>query len=134
MAKRTSAQAAVVIRGDQIDDNSEDPVYGESLAKTWKWLKSKGTDDVFDFGVSAVRTAIAAESDQVLSSLNAPTADAPVLFPAHLDCWIQTNPVPTPDPDAALFLHGGLELLCGEIGVLQRERRIGGETIWMRRA
>jgi hypothetical protein len=29
-----------------------------------------------------------------------------VLFPAHLDCWVQTHPVPTPDPDPALFLHG----------------------------
>jgi len=25
---------------------------------------------------------------------------------AHLDAWVQTNPVPVPDPDVAPFLHG----------------------------
>jgi len=106
VAKRPSAKAVIVIRGDQTEDTSDDPVYGESLANTWKWLKSNARDDVFDFGVAAVRAAIAAESDQVISSLNAPADDAPVLFPAHLDCWVQTHPIPQPDPDPALFLHG----------------------------
>src|SRR5581483_7200781 len=96
VANRPSAKAVVVIRGDQIEDTAEDPVYGGSLANTWKWLKAKAANDVFDFGVSAVRTTI---GDEDISSLNAPTADAPVLFPAHLDCWIQTHPIPQPDPE-----------------------------------
>lgn len=103
VARRELARAVVVIRGDQTDDTSEDPIYGESLANTWKWLKSKAVDDVFDFGIAAVREA---SKDADLASLNAPTAIAPVLFPAHLDCWVQTNPIPAPDPDPALFLHG----------------------------
>ncbi|MHB1424685.1 MAG: type I-G CRISPR-associated helicase/endonuclease Cas3g [Gemmataceae bacterium] len=103
VANRTSAKAVIVIRGDQIEDTSDDPVYGASLANTWKWLQSRAKDNVFDFGVSAVRAAI----DGVdLEPLNAPTENAPVLFPAHLDCWVQTNPIPAPDPDPALFLHG----------------------------
>jgi CRISPR-associated endonuclease/helicase Cas3 len=103
VAKRPTAKAVIIIRGDQIEDTSEDPVYGISLANTWKWLKSKANDDVVDFGVSAVR---AATEGVDLAPLNAPSVDAPVLFPAHLDCWVQTNPVPTPDPQPALFLHG----------------------------
>jgi CRISPR-associated endonuclease/helicase Cas3 len=103
VAKRDLAKAVVVIRVDQTEDTSDDPVYGDSLARTWKWLKAKASDDVFDFGVSAVRTAI---GDEDISALNAPADDAPVLFPAHIDCWVQTHPIPQPDPDPALFLHG----------------------------
>lgn len=103
VARRPSAKAVVVVRGDEQEDTTEDPVYGESLANTWKWLLSKATDGVFDFGVAAVREATAGVD---LAPLNAPSLDAPVLFPAHLDCWVQTHPRPTPDPDPALFLHG----------------------------
>jgi CRISPR-associated endonuclease/helicase Cas3 len=103
VANRPTAKAVIVIRGDEIEDTSDDLVYGASLANTWKWLKSKASDDVFDFGVLAVRKAT--ESID-LTPLNALTEDAPVLYPAHLDSWVQTNPRPVPDPDPALFLHG----------------------------
>lgn len=103
VAKRPTAKAVIVVRADQCDDSSTDPVYGSSLASTWKWLKGKATGDVFDFGVSAVGAAIRNED---LAPLNAPAVDAPTLFPVHLDCWVQTNPIPTPDPDPALYLHG----------------------------
>jgi CRISPR-associated endonuclease/helicase Cas3 len=106
VAKRPTAKAVIVIRGDQIEDTTEDPVYGASLGNTWKWLKSKATDDTFDFGVSAVQAATEGADPACLVSLNAPTEDAPILFPAHLDSWVQTNPIPTADPDPALFLHG----------------------------
>ncbi|VTS06208.1 type I-G CRISPR-associated helicase/endonuclease Cas3g [Tuwongella immobilis] len=102
-ANRPEAKAAIVIRGDQTDDTSDDPIYGESLANTWKWLKSKSENDVFDFGIAAVRSALEGVD---VTSLNAPSVNAPVLFPAHLDCWVQTHPIPAPDPDPALFLHG----------------------------
>ena len=103
VARRSEAPAVVVVRGDETDDTTEDPVYGASLANTWKWLKENAKDDAFDFGVSAVR--ISTEGVD-LAPLNAPSPDAPVLFPAHLDCWVQTHPIPSPDPDPALFLHG----------------------------
>jgi CRISPR-associated endonuclease/helicase Cas3 len=107
VAARPSASAVVVIRGDQTEpkekEDERDPVYGNALANTWKWLKSKAEDDVFDFGVSAVRTAI---GDEDITELNAPSPKAPVLFPSHLDCWVQTNPKPDLDPALALFLHG----------------------------
>lgn len=107
VANRPNAPAVVVVRGDQTEpkekENERDPVYGNSLANTWKWLNENATDGVFDFGVAAVKiTTVGVD----LEPLNAPTSSAPVLFPAHLDCWVQTNPIPTPDPDPALFLHG----------------------------
>ena len=105
VANRDRAPAVVVVRADQAERSEKfpDPVYGDSLPDTWQWLKGKATDDVFDFGVAAVREAIKGED---LIPLNAPSSDAPVLFPVHLDCWVQTSPRPEPDPDPAPFLHG----------------------------
>jgi CRISPR-associated endonuclease/helicase Cas3 len=103
VAARPAAQGVVVIRGDQIEDTADDPVYGASLANTWKWLTEKAAGGVFDFGVAAVRSATEGVD---LGPLNAPSLNAPVLFPAHLDCWVQTSPMPAPDPDPAVFLHG----------------------------
>ncbi|MFO0936994.1 MAG: type I-U CRISPR-associated helicase/endonuclease Cas3 [Gemmataceae bacterium] len=103
-ANRKMAEAVIVIRGDETEDTSKDPIYGSSLANTWKWLVQKG--ETIDFGINAMRKQLAGLSEEELSAMNAPTVDAPVLFPAHLDCWIQTNPIPFPDPDPAHFLHG----------------------------
>ncbi len=106
VARLDSAPAVVVVRGDEAEDTSGDPVYGASLAATWRWLSAKASGGAFDFGVAAVRAALDGVTPDELAALNAPAADAPVLFPAHLDCWVQTNPVPTPDPEVAPFLHG----------------------------
>jgi CRISPR-associated endonuclease/helicase Cas3 len=107
VANRPTAKAVIVIRGDQYEDSAKDPVYGTSLSNTWKWLnENKNKKKLFDFGVAAVRKAVEDVDADLLTTFNAPSLDAPVLFPAHLDCWVQTNPIPTPDPDPALFLHG----------------------------
>jgi CRISPR-associated endonuclease/helicase Cas3 len=128
VAKRaTAAKAVVVIRGDQVEDTSEDPVYGVSLANTWKWLQSKAIDGVFDFGVSAVRSAIEGAD---LASLNVQAEDAPALFPAHLDSWVQTNPIPTADPDPALFLHGQKEPREPDVRVVFRDDLGTDEQLW----
>jgi hypothetical protein len=61
VAARDSAKAVIVVRADQTEpagkESDRDPVYDNALANTWQWLKSTATNDVFDFGVSAVRTA-----------------------------------------------------------------------------
>ena len=46
-----------MVRADQIEDTTDDPVYGASLANTWKWLRgdTEPPRTEFDFGVSAVR-------------------------------------------------------------------------------
>lgn len=118
VAKRETAEAVVIVRGDQTDDTSDDPIYGASLGETWKWLKSKAADDVFDFGVAQVRVATEGVD---LTPLNAPAPDAPVLFPTHLDCWVQTHPVPYPDPDVAVFLHGPQQTGQPDVQVVLRD-------------
>lgn len=64
------------------------------------------SDKILDFGVAALEKLIEGVSRDDLAKLNAPTMDAAVLLPAHLDAWCQTSPRPTPDPDPSYFLHG----------------------------
>ena len=102
MGRNIDARAAILIRGDQTGDKEDDPVYGEALTKTWHWLNEHKDDNgEVDFGI-----AYLPDGD---SSLNAPSVDAPVMLPAHVDCWAQTAPEPQPSPDVAPFLHGPRE-------------------------
>lgn len=97
-------RGAIVIRADQVKDE-DDPIYGLALAKTWAWLNEVAKDKhpEVDFGVNAMDD-ILKEAD--ISALLAPKTNAPVMFPAYVDAWAQTHPMPAPDPDVSLFLHG----------------------------
>ncbi len=102
MGRLIEARATILVRADQMGDTGDDPVYGEALTKTWNWLNEHKDDNgEVDFGV-----AYLPDGD---SSLNAPSVNAPVMLPAHVDCWAQTAPEPQPSPDVALFLHGPRE-------------------------
>lgn len=100
------ASAVILARKDQVKAKSDDPVYGESLAKTWAWLNSiaTGKPPTVDFGVDALANKLPAGA--TLEALLAPQRHAPVMLPAHLDAWAQTNPRPSADPEVALWLHG----------------------------
>jgi CRISPR-associated endonuclease/helicase Cas3 len=116
VAARQKAEAVVIVRGDQVEpkenDADSDPVYGNSLAHTWKWLlankdgDSENGDPRIDFGVASIRQKWEKTPVDQHSKLNAPSPDAAVLLPAHRDLWCQTSPIPVPDPDPAVFLHG----------------------------
>lgn len=82
----------------------DDPIYGEPLVATAKWLKDQVATKrkVVDFGIMARSSP----SDDVLSQLVAPKPEAPTLLPAYLDLWMQTAPAPAAVPDASLWLHG----------------------------
>ncbi len=107
---RDDAPAVVVVRADQTtpaaDPKKRDPVYGDSLAHTWMWLSAHSHDGEVDFGVTAINDLSAATDTESLRRLIAPSTDAAVLLPSHLDSWAQTSPTPAPDPDPAIFLHG----------------------------
>lgn len=96
------ALGCVAIRADQIGGH-DDPVYGLALSNTWAWLQTVAVHGSVDFGIGAMETRL---EHVDVSELLAPRADAPIMFPAYVDAWAQTNPTPTPDPDVALFLHG----------------------------
>ena len=103
------ARATVVVRADQTalrrGDTFGDPIYGTALSETWKWLQERAGKDEIDFGYAAME-AILPDDREELDKLRQRAADAPVMMPAHVDAWVQTSPVPTPDPDVSIFLHG----------------------------
>ncbi len=120
------APGVILIRKSQVRDEErlekldaggelDDPVYGNALAHTWNWLNAvakqeeEGGDRRLDFGIRGLDALLPGDAEErraLLAPLNAPAPDAPVLLPAHLDCWVQTAPPPVPDPDPAVFLHG----------------------------
>jgi CRISPR-associated endonuclease/helicase Cas3 len=112
LGEADAVAAAVLVRKSdakpeaKLDDEKRlDFIYGNALARTWNWLNANAEDGHFDFGISAVQDKLSTDRDQ-LAKLMAPSPDAPVLLPAHVDLLCQTAPVPVPDPDVSLFLHG----------------------------
>jgi CRISPR-associated endonuclease/helicase Cas3 len=112
-----TTRAVIVLPGDQdlpVDKLDEaapcDPTYANAIPRTWRWLSGLAQEGVVDFGINAMAAAVdglrASGSEEALVAMCSPTGDAPVLLPAYLDCWVQTNPAPAADPDVALFLHG----------------------------
>ena len=108
MGRGVEGRAVIVIRADQASPKrgeEVDPIYGKALTDTWKWLdERKDADDAVDFGIAAMNGRLEGQGD--LTEFNAPTASAPVMLPAHVDCWAQTAPIPRPSPDVAPFLRG----------------------------
>jgi CRISPR-associated endonuclease/helicase Cas3 len=101
--------AAIVIREDDVEPKAPDPVYGRALSDTWKWLAEQATphpDGRFfiDMGVAELQARLDALED--VTRLLAPSPNAPVLLPAHIDLLCQTAPPPHPEPDVSLYLHG----------------------------
>jgi CRISPR-associated endonuclease/helicase Cas3 len=119
-------QACILIRSAQTrteeqiakldkDGKTDDPIYGNALARTWTWMNAhshaQGNGDTrfIDFGIDAMDELLSNEGDgrvALMTALSAPAPDAPVMLPSHVDCWVQTAPAPKPDPDIAVFLHG----------------------------
>ncbi len=107
-----------VISPEKIEDaKPRDPIYGNSLVRTWHWLNQHAAPEdelngadatrVLDFGVQPFEELCkSVASGGCLDSLTAPAPHAPVLMPAHVDMLCQTSPRPTPEPDVSAYLHG----------------------------
>lgn len=98
---RLNSASAVILKPKRSRD--KDAIYGDTVDETWKWLKAHASADTIDFGVRAMGDLFAASGR---AGLIVEPAPAPLMFPAHLDTWAQTNPEPVVDPDVGPFLHG----------------------------
>lgn len=95
---------------DKLDDAKPiDSVYGNASVRTWHWLQKTAQSiephQVVDFGIRALDHVIS-ESKISVDTLTAPSPDAPVLMPAHMDMLCQTSPRPAQEPDVSDLLHG----------------------------
>lgn len=101
-ASGSTARAVVLGPSDAVAPGSEDPIYGQSQARTWQWLQTQvdNTSHV-DFAVGSLRVP----DDP---GLLPPRPDAPYLLPSTLDVWYETplgsatSMAPPVDP----WLHG----------------------------
>lgn len=102
------APAVILVRQEDAEGSEPDPIYGTALANTWRWLEDSASSIdgrlVVDFAFEALQERLPLGED--LQALLAPAEDAPMLLPAHLDLLCQTAPVPHPEPDVSLYLHG----------------------------
>ncbi|MBE7458284.1 MAG: type I-U CRISPR-associated helicase/endonuclease Cas3 [Phycisphaerae bacterium] len=94
-------------------DDAQAAATDEAYAAASKTRKKKNAaaeaPKVIDFGIAALGAKLTQKADEraeLLKELSAPAPDAPVMLPAHLDLWCQTAPIPDPDPDVSIFLHG----------------------------
>ncbi|TVR49501.1 MAG: type I-U CRISPR-associated helicase/endonuclease Cas3, partial [Planctomycetota bacterium] len=106
LGERGSSPARIIIRPELIGDAAtqqaaDDPVYGEALSKTWWWLQEQADNGTIDCGVAALDVL-----NPPMAELAAPSTDAPLMFPAYCNLWVQTGPAPAVSPDPAIFLHG----------------------------
>lgn len=81
-----------------------DPVYSESLARTWNFLSGIATNQIVDFCQESLAPHLRGTTDLQLLLQSQPSAYP--LLPAYLDLLSHTSPPPDPDVEIAAFLHG----------------------------
>lgn len=99
-----------------------DPVYGDALAVTEKWLLGNGQ---VDFGIDH----LVVEQDVRVNGCAEPR-HAPVLLPTHLDGWAQ-NPTPHFAPEVAAWLHGPDAESDPDVSVVWRDDLVGRDTVFV---
>jgi CRISPR-associated endonuclease/helicase Cas3 len=127
------SESAVVIRAEQLpgEKSKADPLYGEALGRTWAWLVDNAKDGRIDLGVAHVDRLLARADDRaaLVVALSAPTSEAPVLLPVHVDLLAQTMPAPHVQPDPAVFLHG-MQAGSPDVQVVWRADLADDPALW----
>jgi CRISPR-associated endonuclease/helicase Cas3 len=107
-----------IILAAELAMKESDPIYGDALKATWDFLWSRAEvakrpegkkmveEHIINFGFESLRALLPPPDSDELRAMLAPSPDAPILLPAHLDLLCQTAPRPHPDLDIGIFLHG----------------------------
>ncbi len=114
-----SAEVLVLKRKPDSGDEKVDPIYGDALNDTWRWLTARaGRRRRLDCGTGSLDALLWKHPPN--RRLTPEPQHAPMLLPAHLDALVQTNPEPAPDPEIAVFLHGPAGLDAADVNVVWR--------------
>ena len=131
VAARDKAGAVIVVRADQTepakDDAHADPVYGNSLAKTWQWLTERAKDVPVEQVVAAAesgegkRKSKGARGKKAAASGTPASASAARVIDFGVEAMETLTKSMTPDdlaaliapaPDAAVLLPAHLDMWC----------------------
>ena len=132
------APASIVIPTDLAKNSDDDPVYGAAISETWKWLKSIASTQgrgaarrrTVDFGINRLDEKMRGNGPEEPAKVLTKRQESPLLFPAHLDAWVQTHPYPEPDPDVAPFLHGRADTPADVMVVWRADIDPKNESSW----
>jgi len=128
---------AIIIHSD------DDPpgVYGDARAATWElltglvppvqWLPDKPLPDPgpgLAASPLALRELVSGLSRDEREIIRPSASYIPVMFPAHLDRWVQTSPEPRTDVPVAPFLHG-IDSAPADVSVVWREIPDGADQV-----
>ena len=101
----TPAPAIIYAPEEALNEKQSDPLYGDCLPHVWKWLQSQmNAEGQTDFGLSSMGKTL--PESEVLTTLLAPSPNAPILLAPHLDLLCQTSPEPHLSPDPTIYIHG----------------------------
>ncbi len=101
-----AASAVVFIEVKALHPKKPDPVYGDALPKTWKWLETWGQSGQVNFGIDAFDAYLNGQGLPMECLAPAARRQPAVLLPAHLDLLCQTSPRPALEPNVGQLLHG----------------------------
>ena len=92
------ANAWIIGPKSVVNAKKPDPIYGESVKKTWEELSLRYKEGPIAVGPSSLRNF----PKQAI----APRQHAPLLLKTHMDALAQTDPEPVAQPLIEWFLHG----------------------------
>jgi CRISPR-associated endonuclease/helicase Cas3 len=129
LGARGRVRAWIGVREDQQDiGGKEDPIYGNAMPCTWRWLNDRAQETehgrFIDLGISHLRRLKSETSAEEMKDVNTSADNAPILLPPYLDCWVQTSPRPLPEAEIAPFLRGE-ERASNDVRVIWRDQVAG---------
>lgn len=95
-----------------VDSKRPDPIYGDSVKRTWQELKLREPSGPIDVGPTAL--------EGFPEDTTAPRGCAPLLLPTHIEAWTQTSPEPILQPSVEWFLHGIRQNRSADVFVVWR--------------
>lgn len=116
--RRLDVSGAVIALEEDVKKGADDPVYGDRIGATWRWLQGAAAGECVDFGIQTMDVLVGQSAS--VGELVTRRADAPVVMPAYFEMWSRTSPVPAEEPEVGLFLHGA-ERADADVSILWRD-------------